>query len=308
MNFLTNEEYVSEISCGQNFAYILNSQIVVSQIEYKVLQNQKDSFFIKCIQGKYNENIQLYYLAEEYKTLDSLLMRIDVASFITVMKNLFSNIIELKNNGFLSCQNVLISPEKIYVDPGTLEVYLIYIPTERSLYHDMAEFENELRTRLLRVISAVPMLNSPEIRAFVEYLSDNTMLLSDIYNMLCGKLRVTMQKSVNVSPDSSMAVNRKCMRLLSINMPIAEEIRIIKDDFIIGKKQGMVDAVIGFSPMVSRTHCRVVRKNESFYISDMGSSNGTYVNERRVMPAAFEELVNGDIIRLANAEFRVIIE
>lgn len=309
MNFLTNEEYVSEIKCGRDFSYILKSSIPLSVTEYKVLQNQKDSFFIKCVQAKCNGDAQLYYLTGEFKSLESMLLRIDGASFITIIANLFSNIVEIRNNGFLSCQNVLISLDKIYVDPGTLGVYLVYVPTERHLYGDMAEFENELRTRLLRVISSIATLDSAETRNLFEYLSDSTMSFGDIQSMLSGRSRFVEQKTGRSYLDGSMSVNpnKSNMRLLSINMPIAEEIRITKDSFVIGKKQDSVDAVISFNPMISRLHCRVMRQDGVYYISDMGSSNGTYVNGKRLTPNVFQRLSNGDIVRLANAEFRVII-
>lgn len=310
MNFLINKEYVSEISCGRDFSYVLTNPISLAVTEYKVLQNQKDSFFIRCICAKYNGNIQLYYLTEEYKTLDSMLLRIDAESFIAIITNLFSNIVALKNNGFLSCQNVFASLEKIYVDPATFGVYLIYVPTEQHLYSSISEFENELRTRILRAISEVSTLSSYETMKLFEYLSDSSMSVSDIQAALCGKTRYTAQRFGNLTMDQNTGVknDKSSARLLSINMPIAVEIRITKDDFIIGKKRDSVDGVIGFSPMVSRIHCKVVKQNGCYYMVDLGSSNGTFVNGKRLSPNVFEQISNGDIIRMANVEFRAIIE
>ncbi|MCA9705851.1 MAG: FHA domain-containing protein, partial [Myxococcales bacterium] len=33
---------------------------------------------------------------------------------------------------------------------------------------------------------------------------------------------------------------------------------------------------------VSGTHCRIIREGETYYIEDLGSTNGTYVNRMRV--------------------------
>src|SRR5688572_19659497 len=33
---------------------------------------------------------------------------------------------------------------------------------------------------------------------------------------------------------------------------------------------------------ISRTHCAFVNKNDAFVVQDLGSSNGTYVNGRKV--------------------------
>ena len=59
----------------------------------------------------------------------------------------------IQGNGFLKCQNIDISPEKIFVDRNTLEVYLIYLPikTVESEY-DRSTFENDLRMRLIEAV------------------------------------------------------------------------------------------------------------------------------------------------------------
>ncbi len=50
-------------------------------------------------------------------------------------------------------------------------------------------------------------------------------------------------------------------------------------------------------PNVSRVHARVTRRGRSYYITDLNSTNGTWVNEMRVREA---ELSDNDVIRLGN--------
>ncbi|MEP6788087.1 MAG: FHA domain-containing protein [Acidobacteriota bacterium] len=46
---------------------------------------------------------------------------------------------------------------------------------------------------------------------------------------------------------------------------------------------------------VSRRHARIVRNNGSYYIEDLGSTNGTYVNRgRRLLPGNAQILNDGD--------------
>ncbi len=54
-------------------------------------------------------------------------------------------------------------------------------------------------------------------------------------------------------------------------------------------------------PSVSRQHARLVVKAGKFTVIDMRSSNGTFVNNRRVDQA---ELTSGDLVRFGNLEFR----
>ncbi len=54
-------------------------------------------------------------------------------------------------------------------------------------------------------------------------------------------------------------------------------------------------------PTVSRSHARVLCENGAWMLEDMGSANGTFVNDERVTR---RELRPGDIIRVGNSSFR----
>ncbi len=53
------------------------------------------------------------------------------------------------------------------------------------------------------------------------------------------------------------------------------------------------------NPFVSLRHCQVHRKNNSFYISDLGSKNGTYVNGVPLQGSEEKELKHDDLIGFA---------
>ena len=83
---------------------------------------------------------------------------------------------------------------------------------------------------------------------------------------------------------------------------------IDQDEFIIGKKADSVDGHVAFNAAVSRIHCKIVKMEESFYVIDLKSANGTYVNDERIIPEKAYRISNGDIIRLANSDFKVSIK
>ena len=56
--------------------------------------------------------------------------------------------------------------------------------------------------------------------------------------------------------------------------------------------------IIVDEPLVSRTHARIERRGERFYLQDIGSTNLTRVNGQVVSE---QELRHGDEIRLARA-------
>ena len=54
---------------------------------------------------------------------------------------------------------------------------------------------------------------------------------------------------------------------------------------------------------VSREHCRIELDQGLVYLRDLGSTNGTYVNNRRVDEIV--TLVAGDVIQIASVQFTV---
>lgn len=57
---------------------------------------------------------------------------------------------------------------------------------------------------------------------------------------------------------------------------------------------------------VSRMHAQISIENEELVIRDLYSKNGTYVNEMRLIPNQPATLNNGDVIRFAQALYRVV--
>jgi hypothetical protein len=58
---------------------------------------------------------------------------------------------------------------------------------------------------------------------------------------------------------------------------------------------------------VSRLHAVVKRDVERVMVMDLGSSNGTYVNGRRINPHVEESLSHGDILALGKLKIQVLL-
>lgn len=70
----------------------------------------------------------------------------------------------------------------------------------------------------------------------------------------------------------------------------------------IGRKQGVCSLVIDYDLSVSGRHCEIRERGGRFYISDLQSSNGTYVNDLKI--SSETEITSGSIIRMGKLEFR----
>jgi len=93
------------------------------------------------------------------------------------------------------------------------------------------------------------------------------------------------------------------IRFLSLeagdDMP--REFRLLKSDILIGS--GEDNQFVIRRPSVSRRHASVAFRKDHYEISDLGSTNGTFVNGRRIAgPIAFDV---GDELRVGDANFVV---
>lgn len=58
---------------------------------------------------------------------------------------------------------------------------------------------------------------------------------------------------------------------------------------------------------VSRLHAVVKREADRTVVMDLGSSNGTYLNGRRLNPHTEEELKHGDVVALGKLKIQVLL-
>ena len=256
----------------------------------------------------YNGSVQLYYLTKGLKSFASMIPTLDADSFLTIVSNLLSDIIEVKHNGFLSCQNIDISFERIYVDPATHKVSLVYLPLSLHIYDDNSSFENEIRTGLIKLISGVSTLSTSKTMQFSADLSNGTLSVENLYARIKGGRNTNNgQSHIDQTDVNERKQSSGLLRIIAMNAPTRIEITVTKDSFIIGKKAELCDGVIDFNKMISRSHCRINRKGNQYTITDLQSANGTYVNKIRLQPNQPYPINNGDIIRLANSDFQVSI-
>lgn len=293
-----------ELVCNSDMSYVLRDNLVFSSTGYKVLQNRKNDCFVKCCKMILNGRIQLYYITEEYIQLSKLISSINADIFISIISDLISNIISVKSNGFLSCKNIDVSLEHIYVDPLTNNVRLIYLPLNVDLYSDMFLFERSLRSEICKAIKMSSSLNSPQTNKLLINLNDETV---PIENLICsfGESKETRDFYSNKLGERNLV--KQSMRLIAVNTPVPFELKVNRDEFTIGRKESQVDGFISFNKMIGRIHCKVNYIKGSYYITDLQSANGTYVNKARIKPNELCRIENGDIVRLANSEFRVEI-
>ncbi|GKX30624.1 phosphopeptide-binding protein [Vallitalea longa] len=87
-----------------------------------------------------------------------------------------------------------------------------------------------------------------------------------------------------------------------INEDTQDKIIIDNNPFLIGKLESHVDYIISNSS-VSRIHCKIIKDQNDYYIIDLNSKNGTFLNQERLGGNKKYKLDNGMTITISNCEY-----
>ncbi|MFK7801792.1 MAG: FHA domain-containing protein [Anaerolineae bacterium] len=93
-------------------------------------------------------------------------------------------------------------------------------------------------------------------------------------------------------------------RLVVRRGPNPDHVYLLQNDTTIVGREPINDAMFP-DPEVSRRHCRIVQQKGEYFIEDLNSTNGTFVNGRRIFEIT--RLSSGDIIDFGET-VRVVFE
>ncbi len=78
-----------------------------------------------------------------------------------------------------------------------------------------------------------------------------------------------------------------------------KEYYTIDDGIILGRHRN--NDIVVKDPFISKKHFQIVKDENEYFLEDMGSANGTFLNKSRLVDIA--KLENGDIVRVGQIQF-----
>jgi len=332
---LQNKLY--ETASSNNVAYILNDNNDFSVTGYKVMENQSNSCLLPCAKLMYNGQIKLVYLVGNYKPLSVVVTRLGVSELNAVIFNLIQRAMEIKANGFFKAESLELDFDKIFVDTSDYSVHMIYFPVSAGNTGKISSFESEFRVALINLFNSYPVFNAPQFQRLCVDLSNGSLPLNQVLKKLQDNIngvnsfnsRIDDPAKFHNVPDYPSGNNpvgsvykgnefnnggdyqvpftmaQPELTITAINSPVQMSLSVTVPEYKIGKNPTMVDGAITYNPAISRVHCAITFNSGRYYITDLGSANGTYVNQNRLEKQQTVEIHSGDYIKLANSDFIV---
>lgn len=117
----------------------------------------------------------------------------------------------------------------------------------------------------------------------------------------------TVLNSSTISPIQERKILRQGSASL-IRIKTGDIIPITKSSYVIGKSTEQADYGIQGNAGISRRHVCIKQTSDGYYIQDLKTTNGTYVDGSRVSWDKDVKLLDGSIIRMADEEFEFRIQ
>jgi diguanylate cyclase (GGDEF)-like protein len=93
--------------------------------------------------------------------------------------------------------------------------------------------------------------------------------------------------------------------VIVLGKPLGKRFVLDSEKMVIGR--GAECQIPMLDSSLSRAHALVLKKdNGRFYVSDVDSTNGTYLNEQKLVPGKAVEVKNGDLLKMGNMIFKFI--
>ena len=84
-----------------------------------------------------------------------------------------------------------------------------------------------------------------------------------------------------------------------------KQILLIEGETKVGRQDSTCDYVLD-DPSVSRLHAVLDKQGDVVTLTDMGSTNGTYINDDRLPEGEVRVLTPGDLISIANISYECL--
>ena len=269
--------------------FLLNSEEQLDRDAVSFLREEGEDYgLFPCSWVYFNDRIKVVCFADAYRTLVEVLPEMNLDETCETAKGILRRIRALENTDRISLENVVWDQESIYL-------------SERN------------QISLLCLPAVVP----EDSRQSQIYVKRVYALLLEIISRKEGGDIVCRQiiHQQDTAPEDWVALENALDRrapkedesliLKSINTPDVLTFHIRHELFRIGTDPAEVDGLIQGVETISPVHAEIGWNEISFYIRDLNSEGGTFVNNHQIMPGIEVPIGEGTVLRFADCTFSV---
>lgn len=289
---------------GQNYL-IVRQEEAKEDYQLEMLSANRIPGILDCRLQMMDGKAALYYEITSHQSLRLVLerKRIEAKELQRLLESL-QKAAESCREYLLDGNRLLLNPDYIYLEPDSWEISFCHVPfVEQEMQEELLLLAEYLLERLERKDQQAVALGYEFYRAAGEANISLRQVLEK------WKEEEPLQKKEENElpvPGGTTFLKEEDLDCLVLHSesPNHPDFRILGDSFLIGKKKDAVDGLIK-ARGISRIHGRISRESGEYYLADLNSTNGTYLNGGRLEVNEKARIQAGDRVGFADVEYVV---
>ena len=306
---------------------------------YSLLKDMQIPIYtIGCVNGKNNDELENMFAISRTTLVDYFLLdEVDDTLDITNVLNQDRMIIRLKitpsvevmdgskkavkitfPNGTVATTEVTM-PQQVHISQveETPVVEEVIIEEETEVIADAEESNSNYPILIIACVAAVVIIIVLIVIVFIRKNKNSKPTFETIDENILNELnqngsglneKTEMIGSLNERKDDGSTViildqeTTYQVVLTDLNSPAKSFQVPLNKTIIIGRKKELCDIALDYEKSVSGRHCEINVRNGRFFVKDLQSSNGTYLNGSKVLTES--EIFSGNKLKLGRLEMR----
>ncbi|URZ18070.1 FHA domain-containing protein [Clostridium felsineum] len=160
----------------------------------------------------------------------------------------------------------------------------------------------DLITSVLIVLNFMKKKNKVTFNNVYSRNTESIGKTSNTNSNTTNNIKMSKREIVSEMSYSTQLINEKFPYLLENKKGVVEKIFINKDSFKVGRLSGSVDYVSD-NRAIGKLHAEIRKVNSDYYVMDLESKNGTFINDKRLESNKLYKMKENDIIKFANSYY-----
>lgn len=304
-----------------------HNYLVLGEKEYQenyqvqMLLKNRIPGFLECRMTRVDRDAFLYYEITSRQNLRLVLerKRISLSELRKLLEGL-EQAAAVCEEYLLDADRILLQPEYLYLDPDTWKIWICFYPFEtQESGGGLLGLAEYLLDHLERQDSGAVTLGyefyrmageeNPSVRKLLEEWEEGATekeAKGQRENQPESRLAEHFPEWVDSTSGGTacLAGLREPGLFLRSESAAYPDLRIQKESFLVGKKKDAVDGWLK-ARGISRIHARISREEDCYYLTDLNSTNGTFLNGGRLGVNEKARLRPGDSVGFADVRYVV---
>lgn len=313
----------------QELSYLMSRDEGEASIALKMIEHNQIEGLLPIHRQYIDEQIQLIYEVYGYHSLQEVLEKqvISVTRACKLLQQILDVLLE-SETFFLNIQEYCLDPKFIYLDRNRQQISLCYLPGSnqdpylgfRSLLETVMEHLDHRNKQEIEWFYGIydmhcaEEITFAELREHMERCAKNARHDLQECSDIQGEKEVLNRKNKKVVKEQQLNDTRSfCLKRYEQRKfwkKRAEVVSVLPEQFVLSEGQYAVgrrqDQTMQLLPQqISREHALLEVEQDQIYLTDRGSANGTYINDRKISAHVRTRLKAGDIITFADISYRL---